>query len=73
MTPEVEAGARETGSTAGGSEIGAPGFRHPEICGVVLAAGLGLTAPMVVAVGLSLAGLVILLASFALERKTAAA
>jgi DHA1 family inner membrane transport protein len=41
--------------------------------GVVLAAGLGLTAPMVVAVGLSLAGLAILLVSFALERRTAAA
>lgn len=40
--------------------------------GVVLAAGLGLTAPMVVAVGLSLAGLAILLVSFQLERKTAA-
>jgi DHA1 family inner membrane transport protein len=41
--------------------------------GIVLAAGLGLTAPMVVAVGLSLAGLVILLLSFWLERRTAAA
>ena len=36
--------------------------------GVVLAAGLGLTAPMVVAVGLSLAGLVILALSLWLER-----
>ncbi|HEY6758001.1 MAG TPA: MFS transporter [Baekduia sp.] len=35
--------------------------------GIVLAAGLGLTAPMVVAVGLSLGGLVILLFSFWLE------
>lgn len=40
--------------------------------GIVLAAGLGLTAPMVVAVGLSLAGLVIFLASLALERRGAA-
>lgn len=37
--------------------------------GIVLAAGLGLTAPMVVAVGLSLAGLVIFLAALALERR----
>jgi DHA1 family inner membrane transport protein len=36
--------------------------------GVVLAAGLGLTAPMLVAVGLSLGGLGILLTSFWLER-----
>jgi DHA1 family inner membrane transport protein len=39
--------------------------------GVVLAAGLGLTAPMVVAVGLSLSGLVIFLMSLALERRRA--
>jgi DHA1 family inner membrane transport protein len=36
--------------------------------GIVLAAGLGLTAPMLVAVGLSLGGLGILLSSFWLER-----
>jgi MFS transporter, DHA1 family, inner membrane transport protein len=36
--------------------------------GIVLAAGLGLTAPMLVAVGLSLAGLVILALSLWLER-----
>jgi DHA1 family inner membrane transport protein len=35
--------------------------------GLVLAAGLGLTAPMVVAVGLSIAGLGILAVSFWLE------
>jgi MFS transporter, DHA1 family, inner membrane transport protein len=39
--------------------------------GVVLAAGLGLTAPMVVAVGLSLAGLVILAYSLWLEGRSA--
>lgn len=39
--------------------------------GVVLAAGLGLTAPMVVAVGLSLAGLVILAFSLWLEDRSA--
>jgi MFS transporter, DHA1 family, inner membrane transport protein len=39
--------------------------------GVVLAAGLGLAAPMVVAVGLSLAGLAIFLVSLALERRRA--
>jgi len=38
------------------------------IGGIVLAAGLGLTAPMVVAVALSLAGLAIFLASLWLER-----
>jgi DHA1 family inner membrane transport protein len=37
--------------------------------GVVLAAGLGLTAPMVVAVGLALGGLMVFLASLALERR----
>jgi DHA1 family inner membrane transport protein len=37
--------------------------------GVVLAAGLGLTAPMLVGVGLSLAGLTIFLVSLALERR----
>jgi DHA1 family inner membrane transport protein len=37
--------------------------------GIVLAAGLGLTAPMVVAVGLSLAGLVIFLVALALEHR----
>jgi len=37
--------------------------------GIVLAAGLGFTAPMVVAVGLSLAGLVIFLGALALERR----
>jgi MFS transporter, DHA1 family, inner membrane transport protein len=41
--------------------------------GIVLAAGLGLTAPMVVAVGLALAGLGIFLVALALERRTAAA
>jgi DHA1 family inner membrane transport protein len=39
--------------------------------GVVLAAGLGLTAPMVVAVGLALAGLVVFVLSLALERRRA--
>jgi DHA1 family inner membrane transport protein len=39
--------------------------------GVVLAAGLGLTAPMVVAVGLALAGMVIYLVALAVERRTA--
>lgn len=37
--------------------------------GVVLSAGLGLTAPMVVAVGLALAGLVVFVLSLALERR----
>jgi DHA1 family inner membrane transport protein len=37
--------------------------------GIVLAAGLGLTAPMVVAVALSLAGLAIFMVSLALERR----
>ncbi|HET6506446.1 MAG TPA: MFS transporter [Baekduia sp.] len=40
--------------------------------GVVLAAGLGLTAPMVVAVALALAGMVIFMVSLALERRRAA-
>jgi DHA1 family inner membrane transport protein len=39
--------------------------------GVVLAAGLGLSAPMLVAVGLSIAGLLILAFSLWLERETA--
>jgi DHA1 family inner membrane transport protein len=39
--------------------------------GVVLAAGLGLTAPMVVAVGLALAGMVVFVVSLALERRRA--
>jgi DHA1 family inner membrane transport protein len=38
--------------------------------GLVLAAGLGLTAPMLVAVGLSLGGLTILMFSFWLEDRT---
>ncbi|MCW2984756.1 MAG: transporter, partial [Conexibacter sp.] len=37
--------------------------------GIVLAAGLGLTAPMVVAVGLALAGLTIFIISLAVERR----
>jgi DHA1 family inner membrane transport protein len=37
--------------------------------GIVLSAGLGLTAPMVVAVGLSFVGLLVFLASLALERR----
>jgi DHA1 family inner membrane transport protein len=40
--------------------------------GIVLAAGLGLTAPMVVAVGLALGGLAIFLVALALERRAAA-
>ncbi|HWI72804.1 MAG TPA: MFS transporter [Baekduia sp.] len=40
--------------------------------GIVLAAGLGLTAPMVVAVGLALSGLAIFIISLAIERRTAA-
>jgi DHA1 family inner membrane transport protein len=40
--------------------------------GIVLAAGLGLTAPMVVAVGLALAGLAIFIVSLAVERRGAA-
>jgi DHA1 family inner membrane transport protein len=39
--------------------------------GIVLAAGLGLTAPMVVAVALALAGLAIFLVALALERRDA--
>jgi DHA1 family inner membrane transport protein len=39
--------------------------------GVVLAAGLGLTAPMVVAVGLALAGMVIYIVALAVERRAA--
>ena len=39
--------------------------------GLVLAAGLGLTAPMRVAAGLTLAGLAIYLAAIALERRAA--
>ena len=38
--------------------------------GIVLAAGLGLTAPMVVAVGLALAGLAIFVVALALERRS---
>jgi DHA1 family inner membrane transport protein len=40
--------------------------------GLVLAAGLGLTAPMVVAVGLALGGLAIFLVALAVERRTTA-
>jgi DHA1 family inner membrane transport protein len=39
--------------------------------GAVLAAGLGLTAPMVVAVGLALAGMVIYIVALAVERRSA--
>ncbi|WP_445152789.1 MFS transporter [Baekduia sp. Peel2402] len=67
---EVAGDAQTLGAALNHSAFNLANALGAWIGGVVLAAGLGLTAPMVVAVGLALAGLAIFIVSLALERRT---
>lgn len=66
---EVAGDAQTLGAALNHSAFNAANALGAWLGGLVLAAGFGLTAPMVVAVGLALAGMVIFLASLALERR----
>jgi DHA1 family inner membrane transport protein len=66
---EVAGDAQNLGAALNHSAFNIANALGAWLGGIVLAAGLGLTAPMVVAVGLALAGLAIFLAALALERR----
>ena len=66
---EVAGDAQTLGAALNHSAFNLANALGAWIGGVVLAAGLGLTAPMVVAVGLALAGMAIFIVSLALERR----
>jgi MFS transporter, DHA1 family, inner membrane transport protein len=68
---EVAGEAQSLGAALNHSSFNLANALGAWLGGIVLAAGLGLTAPMVVAVVLSLAGMGIFLASLALERRAA--
>jgi DHA1 family inner membrane transport protein len=66
---EVAGDAQNLGAALNHSAFNIANALGAWLGGIVLAAGLGLTAPMVVAVGLSLAGLAIFVAALAFERE----